>query len=257
MPDYSGAVSTRITEQAIVLRHWEFSETSQTVALFTRGRGMLRGLAKGARRERAPFSGGFEVLTRGEISAILKSGTDLATLTEWDLQEVYWGPRRSLFAHRAGMYLIDLVRHAVTDEDPHIGLWDALDSALRDLPDRADFECVVRLQWALLVETGYRPRLDADVLSGQVLDPDAETYGFSASGGGLVRDPGRSGPDHIWRVRADTVDVLRRLEGASEPPSNLGDTESVERASRLLATALTEILSRDLPSRDALYQSDE
>lgn len=250
-------MSKRITEQAIVLRHWEFSETSQTVSLFTRGFGMLRGLAKGARRERAPFSGGFEVLTRGEISAIVKAGTDLATLTEWDLQEVYWGPRRSLFAHRAGMYLIDLVRHAVTDEDPHIGLWDALDAALRDLPDRPDYDAILRLQWALLVETGYRPRLDADVITGDPLDASAETYGFSASGGGLVHDPGRHGPDHIWRVRADTVEVLRRLDDAGGSSAGPGDIDSVERASRLLATALTEILSRDLPSREALYQSGE
>lgn len=248
-------MSTRITEQAIVLRHWEFSETSQTVALFTRGFGMLRGLAKGARRERAPFSGGFEVLTRGEIGAILKPGTDLATLTEWDLQEVYWGPRRSLFAHRAGLYLIDLVRHAVTDEDPHTGLWDALDHALRDLPEQTDFTGVLRLQWALLVETGYRPRLEADAITGEPLDANAETYGFSASGGGLVRDPGKHGPDHVWRVRADTVDVLRRLESSDASLGPLGDPGSIERASRLLATALTEILARDLPSREALYQS--
>ena len=218
---------------------------------------MLRGLAKGARRERAPFSGGFEVLTRGEISAILKTGTDLATLTEWDLQEVYWGPRRSLFAHRAGLYLIDLVRHAVTDEDPHFGLWDALDSALRDLPEQPDYTSVLRLQWSLLVETGYRPRLDADVVTGEPLDDAADTYGFTATGGGLVRDPGRHGPDHVWRVRADTVEVLRRLGAQGESLEALGNPDSIERASRLLATALTEILGRDLPSREALYQTHD
>lgn len=247
-------MSTRITEQAIVLRHWEFSETSQTVALFARGHGMLRGLAKGARRERSAFSGGFEVLTRGEISAILKPGSDLATLTEWDLQEIYWPPRQSLFAHRAGMYLIDLVRHAITDQDPHDGLWDALDEVLRHLPVQNDYEQILRLQWALLVETGYRPRLDADVFTGEVLPSDAETYGYSASGGGLVNDPGRTGPDHIWRVRGDTVQVLRGLE--TEVQGKLGTPESVERASRLLATALSELLSRDLPSRAALYEGE-
>lgn len=213
---------------------------------------MLRGLAKGARRERSSFSGGFEVLTRGEISAILKPGTDLATLTEWDLQEIYWPPRQSLFAHRAGMYLIDLVRHAITDHDPHDGLWDTLNEVLRHLPLQRDFEQVLRLQWGLLVETGYRPRLDADVITGQGLPADAETYGYSASSGGLVRDPGRSGPDHIWRVRGDTVQILRSLE--NEEAGKLGPPESVERASRLLATALSELLSRDLPSRAALYE---
>lgn len=249
-------MTSRIVEQAIVLRHWEFSETSQTVSLFTRGFGMLRGLAKGARRERSAFSGGFEVLTRGEISAIVKSGSDLATLTEWDLQEVYWAPRRSLFAHRAGLYLVDLVRHAVTDEDPHEGLWDALDSALRLLLEQRDFEQVLRLQWALLVETGYRPRLEVDVLSGEALARGEDTYGYAARAGGLVRDPGRSGPDFIWRVRGDTIDVLRRLDesGALFSEEDPGaPAESIERASRLLAAALSEVLSRDLPSRDSFY----
>ncbi len=250
-------MSTRIVDQAIVLRHWEFSETSQTVSLFTRSRGMLRGLAKGARRERSAFSGGFELLTRGEISAILKPGTELATLTEWDLQEVYWSARQSLFAHRAGMYLIDLVRHAVTDEDPHPGLWDALDQALRNLPAQRDFTPVLELQWSLLVETGYKPRLDVDVLTGQHLHDSRKIYGFSPRSGGLVEDPGPAAPDSIWRVRGDTVEVLRALEASGSDPVQVGpvdaDSESIERASRLLAATLSEILGRDLPSRDALY----
>jgi recombinational DNA repair protein (RecF pathway) len=39
-----------IIDQAIVVRLWDFSETSQTVSLFLREHGMLRGLAKGSRR---------------------------------------------------------------------------------------------------------------------------------------------------------------------------------------------------------------
>ena len=253
-------VSTRIVEQAIVLRHWEFSETSQTVALFTRGFGMLRGLAKGARRERSSFSGGFELLTRGEISAIVKPGSDLATLTEWDLQEVYWATRRSLFAHRAGLYLIDLVRHALTDEDPHTALWDTVDRTLRNLPEHRDFAQVLQMQWALLVETGYRPRLDVDVLTGEQLEAGEVTYGFAPRTGGLVRDPGPTAPDHIWRVRGETVDILRWLEagGGSDAEEAIRkfESKSVERASRLLAATLSELFQRDLPSRATLFHYD-
>lgn len=219
---------------------------------------MLRGLAKGARRERAPFSGGFEALTRGEISAILKSGSDLATLTEWDLQEVYWSTRRSLFAHRAGMYLIDLVRHAITDEDPHSGLWDAIDACLMSLPATEDYAQVLQMQWALLVETGYRPRLDVDVRTGESLPEGLPAYGFSAKDGGLVADPGKNDWDSVWRVRGDTVEVLRQIDGQEPDWSDRGmiPSRSVERASRLLAAVLSEVVQRELPSRDALYGTD-
>ena len=72
-----------IRDQAVCVRQWDFSETSQTVSLFCREQGMIRGLAKGSRRERSSFSGGFDLFTRGEIVAIVKPGRDLATLTEW------------------------------------------------------------------------------------------------------------------------------------------------------------------------------
>ena len=36
-----------IHDQGVCIRHWDFSETSQTVSLFGRSLGVVRGLAKG------------------------------------------------------------------------------------------------------------------------------------------------------------------------------------------------------------------
>ena len=46
-----------LKDTAICIRRWDFSETSQTVSLLTREHGILRGLAKGAKREKGTFSG--------------------------------------------------------------------------------------------------------------------------------------------------------------------------------------------------------
>ncbi|MCH7601829.1 MAG: recombination protein O N-terminal domain-containing protein, partial [Planctomycetes bacterium] len=40
----------KIAYYAICIRRWDFSETSQTVSLFTSEAGIIRGLAKGAKR---------------------------------------------------------------------------------------------------------------------------------------------------------------------------------------------------------------
>ena len=85
-------------DQALCIRQWDFSETSQTVSLFGRTLGCLRGLAKGSRRERGSFSGGIDVLTRGEVGVILKRDRELATLTEWDTQETFPRLREDLTA---------------------------------------------------------------------------------------------------------------------------------------------------------------
>jgi len=254
-----------LRDEAICIRHWDFSETSQTVSLFGREHGLIRGLAKGAKRERGRFSGGIELLTRGEVLAIVKAGRGLATLTDWDLLEIFPGLTRDLAAYHAALYAADLVPHLLAESDPHPRLHDALVHLLRELggtsaaaaagaegeaaapPPRRD-ALLLRYQWILLEETGYRPELDQDLELGAAIDLDEsepdETMAFSPSAGGLVADSGE--PDR-WRVRISTLRRLRRLasdpEGDATPTGE--DGEATERAARLLAAYLRWVLDRE------------
>jgi len=178
-----------VIDQAICIRQWDWSETSQTVSLFARDTGMVRGIAKGSRREKGPFSGGLEVLTRGEMVAIVKPGSDLANITAWDLQELFPPLRTSLGVFYAGMYVADLTHHAVSDRDPHPALFGALLASLRGLSPGTERAAVLRYQWATLVETGYRPEVERDVVSGSSLGL-ARTYAFAPHQGGFTRDAG-------------------------------------------------------------------
>ena len=58
-----------LSDSAICIRCWDYSETSQTVSLLTKENGLIRGIAKGSKRDKGPFSGGFDPLTRGHIVA--------------------------------------------------------------------------------------------------------------------------------------------------------------------------------------------
>lgn len=237
-----------VKDEGVVVRQWEFSETSQTAAIFTREHGLVRTLAKGSRRPNAPYSGGMDVLTRGGLVAIFRPNSELATLTEWDLQEVFWAARRDLRSHYAGLYFADLCSQVVTDHDPHPALYDVLVAALRSLggADGPSWSAV-QFQIAALREAGYRPVLDRDVRTGNPLSA-ARTYGFDPSGGGLTSDPGpgasAAGDAPIWRVRADTVSALR---AGAEGPESVGGVQpaSIDRANRLLALYLQFVLGKE------------
>lgn len=246
-----------IQDDAVCIRHWDWSETSQTVSLFGRQIGVLRAVAKGAKRADARFSGGLEILTRGQAIAIVKPTDGLATLTAWDLLETFPAVRRSLPAFYGGMYLADLVHHAVRDSDPHPKLFDALVAALRELGGASGpAGPVLRFQWSALVETGFKPDLFRDVRTGAGL-PDTGPFAFMPGLGGLVAGDGALA--NAWKVRAGTVSLLRSLE-TGVPSSTSADDESgktVLRAGRLLAAYWREVLGVEPPSMRAYLEAVE
>lgn len=263
----------RFKDQAICIRHIDWSETSQIVALLTEQHGVLRGLAKGSKRTSpsavARYCGGIELLTQGQIVGMTKPTAELATITEWDLQEPYRHLRQNLRAQRLAMYGADLAAALLADHDPHPKAFAALARLLGDLsnPDRHD-TALLDYQWRLLEDTGYRPQLNQDVRTGQPLEwpriderdqtpPSLPAYTFDPRAGGLT--VAANGIENgSWRVRAATVALLQRqvagrdglAEGAPGGPGVPRDEseESLGRANRLLCAYARAILDRELPT---------
>ena len=235
-----------IRDEAICVRHWDFSETSQTVSLFLREHGLLRGLAKGARRERGAFSGGFDLFTRGEIVAIVKPGRELATLTEWTLLETFPVLRKSARANRMAWYLADLIGRFLHQPEPHPTTWHAALAAWRSVESGEDVElATLSFQWRMLCDLGYRPRLELDGIEG-------DTVAFSAGSGGVVED---TGAGDRWRVRRATVELLIAIDEADGAIPEDADDAGVARANRLLAAWIRELLGFESVSMRLLFGS--
>lgn len=230
----------RIDDEALCIRHWDWSETSQTVSLFGRRHGLVRGLAKGARRDRGRFGGGFDLFTRGEFLAIGKSDRTLLTLTDWTMLETFPRLRSELEASRAAFYLGDLLQRTMPAQDPHPVSFDAALHALRSIEDGVrPLEAIARFQWTLLVDIGYAPDLSLPPGNGPVLfDPGEGRFR-------CVPDDGEAVPERSWRVRRDTVAWIGGCEEDREDESDPAPLEVVSRAARLLAVCLRELLGEE------------
>ncbi|MEM9753277.1 MAG: DNA repair protein RecO [Planctomycetota bacterium] len=237
----------RFKDSAVCLRLVEYSESSQVVVLLTEQHGKVRGLAKGSRRL-APssiqrFSGGIELLHRGQAVATTRPSSELAAITEWDLQDDAYHLRQNLAAQRLALYAADLTQALLADLDPHpatfaalVGFLDALNS--RDPNTQGG--ALLRYQWKLLEDTGYRPVLDHDALHDTDL-PDADAYTFDAQAGGFIAD--RGAPD--WRVRRATLETLREV---AEGVTHDRHADATHRANKLLAAYARELIGRELPT---------
>ena len=248
----------RFKDHAICIRELEWSETSQLVVLLTRGHGKVRGLAKGSRRQSpsaiAKFSGGIHFLNQGEVIATTRRNSQLAAVTEWDLQQDHFHLRRDLEAQRLASYSADLCNAMLADEDAHPQTYEAMLAFLAALKECAtQGEALLRFQWAVLSDCGYRPELERDVEADCALDAlgKAKAYTFDPQLGGFTTRAGVR--DTPWRVRAGTLALLRRV--ASGDALEGADAAAVGRANRLLCVYARALLDQELATMCVVLSS--
>ena len=240
-----------ITVQALCIRQWDFSETSQTVSLLGRETGLFRAIAKGSRRPKSSFSGGIDLLTRGDVVAIIKPGRDLATLTEWGLSRVWWSIRRDVDANRTAYFMCDCASRMLDLQDPHPGVFDGLVRGMDQLEEGEPRALILtRFLLLLLSDTGYRPRFESPEFSPDDEDPP-ESVLFSPTEGGIVAGDVVPG---AWRVRTSTLRLLRGIQ--NDLPMDLdapGQDVAAARGSRLLAAYLRELLGSEPPTLSLVF----
>ena len=149
---------------AFVLHQWDWSETSLILDLFTRDRGRLAAVAKGAKR---PYSQLRPVLMPFQRLLVLtgkpkaEEGADILSLRSAE----YAGAGAALPASRliTGFYLNELLMKLLARGDPHEALFDAYADtllALAQAPPAAADEAPLRaFELVLLQETGVLPDL--------------------------------------------------------------------------------------------------
>ncbi len=180
-----------VSDRCICLRKFEYSETSQILTLFSRRQGIFRAIAKGAhRRTKAgagKFDGGIDLLDVGHAVFIHDPTKDLGTLTEWSLAEGHLPLRTHLRAMRLGLYAAELTGLLIEEHDPHPEVFDALESALTQIPGPGREEAFLAFELALLLQAGYMPEWSACVECGRVIGT-RDPVRFSPSRGGIVCD---------------------------------------------------------------------
>ncbi len=171
---------------AIVLRRHPLGETDKILRLFTRERGKLSVVAKGARRPSSRFAGVTEVLAYARF--VIAPGSSLDVVTQCDIGETFPSLRTNLFRLSCAHYLTELVDRLTEDYHPNKPLFDLLLGGLY-LLERGSPEpplvCAFQLQSAWV--TGYAPALESCVHCHSQMSAE-KIRGFMVPSGGVICD---------------------------------------------------------------------
>jgi len=199
-----------IHDDALVLARLDYSETSQILALFTRGHGKLRAIAKGIKRgTKKRFAVGIDLLEAGAavLSVRRERSESLATLTEWKQSRVYSGLRENLARLHAAQYAAEITLHLTEEWDPHESLFDALGDALLGVSAAVEpLPILVDFQRRLLEAIGLWPRFDVCMLCARTGD----LTHFSSFEGGMICRHCEPGQVEKWQVTNEVAGLLNQ-----------------------------------------------
>lgn len=119
--------------QAIIIRLTRLTDTSLIVHWFTENEGLIKTVAKGARRPKSPFAGKLDLFFGSEISITRARRGDLHTLREVVVHHWREGLRRSYASTLLAAYCCQLLEIAVEPEHPDPALHDLLHRALEHM----------------------------------------------------------------------------------------------------------------------------
>lgn len=181
--------SPRAPLTAFVLHHYDWSESSVILDLFTREQGRLAVAAKGAKKPHSNFRSVLLPFQRIHASLSGAAAKDESSNSEvQNLRGAEWAGGAAMLTGTAlfsGFYLNELLMKLLARHDPHEALFDAYALTLPEIAtnDEARVQSALRaFELTLLQQTGLLPDLSLVTLTQEAVRPEGR-YGLSGENG--------------------------------------------------------------------------
>jgi len=240
-------------DSAICLKASDYSETSQVIWFLARRSGVVRLIAKGAKRPKSKSGGRIDLLSEGDLVFAGTGAGSLGTLMEFSETDGHLGLRHDAARLYAGQYMLELVAEMLPEADPHPEVFDLLHNGLARLacPDAPVAAVLAYFQWRLLKHAGLLGDLRACAVCGRDVPAGRrEVVHFSSRQGGLIcRDCEAAVAEKI-RLEGAALPGLAALQAARAARTSgrkiTMPDEQAHAVNRLLAYHIAEQLGKPL-----------
>ncbi|NWF65580.1 MAG: DNA repair protein RecO [Chloroflexi bacterium] len=198
---------------AVVLRHSDWGEADRLLTLYTREHGMVRALAKGARKVTSRKAGHLQPFTH--VTLQLARGRDLLLVTQVETINAFLPLHDDLVKTGHAAYVVELLlRFCYEDEGANPSIFRLLVETLDRLEKETDAWLPVRYyEMRLLDAVGYRPHLFECANCGREVLPEVQFFSFIT--GGVICPRCGGGLQHLTRISLETLKYLRHFQRSS------------------------------------------
>ena len=243
-----------IQTEALVLRRFDFGETSQTGRLYTRELGRISVLAKGIKRPGPALRGPLDLFALAAVEIRLRRRSDLHLLARYRVRTGFRGTRQSLARLGSAFYVTEILREGTRDQDPDPRLFDLACATLAalELASAAQVQALMaHFELRYLDLAGFRPRFEACAICQREAPPTGRVRYSHGRCGLICRSCASGRPGELISLSPALRSRLQGLQETQNPAAVLGlSVPSEERAAlgRLLPAILERVLEKELKS---------
>ncbi|NOH01453.1 MAG: DNA repair protein RecO [Chloroflexi bacterium] len=241
MPDFRS-----FRASAVVLRHSDWGEADRLLTLYTREHGMVRALAKGARKVTSRKAGHLQPFTH--ITIQLAKGRDLLIVTQVETVNAFLPLHDDLVKTSYAAYVVELLlRFSYEDEGANPSLFRLLVETLGRIEKEPDSWLSIRYyEMRLLDAVGFRPRLFECANCGREIKPEDQFFSFTA--GGVICPRCGERLKNPRRISLEALKYLRHFQrsGYREASRAHPSPEVQKEAETLMQGYFTYLLEREL-----------
>lgn len=175
-----------VSTPAVLLRGYDYGDTSRIFRFYTREYGLLSVIAKGVRGRSGKGAATLSNFSTGDLTAYVKPQRDLHTMKDFECTRLRQGLGRDVLRFAGASAAAELVLvHAEAERQP--GLFEALERAMDSLaeaPAEGLAATVLAGLWTITEAFGFAPQLDPCVRCDTPLGVD-EVGRFDFAAGGV------------------------------------------------------------------------
>lgn len=231
---------------AVVLRHADWGEADRLLTLYTREQGMVRAIAKGARKVTSRKAGHLQPFT--QITIQLAKGRDLLIVTQVETINAFLPLHDDLLKTSHAAYVVELLlRFSYEDEGANPAIFRLLVETLGRIEAEEDAWLAVRYyEMRLLDAVGFRPQLFECANCSREIRAEDQFFSFTA--GGVICPRCGEGLRNLSKISLEALKYLRHFQRSSYRDASRAhpSIEVKKEAETLMQGYFTYLLEREL-----------
>lgn len=170
--------------EAIVIKSFDYRETSRIVTFYTKEYGKITGIMKGIRKDPRKFGSSVDKYSVNDLVYYHYRYSDLHLVSHCDLKQYYFLIRDNYEKNIAANYALELVDKIMQPEQVNEEVYILMTRFFERLQTEKDIDRLIYIyQIKMLQHSGFSPHLDSCVKCGEKINGKVR---FSMISGGLV-----------------------------------------------------------------------